>query len=154
MDARELLRTYTLEELRRLVPPGHYLLRPHSHQADLELVELLLQFPERFELTPREHGAADALSALAKHELRSRDMSRGHPVRDFDDPTPPPGVTEDEQREMDGRREVMRRSALVFARMIDATVLARLSGCLTSRAAPRAKALRQRPQLAPATSAN
>lgn len=129
MDARALLRSHAIHDLRRLVPSAHYLLREHDPQADWELVQPLLQQPVGFELSPREHAAAQALWDLTLHELRFRTVfARAFPVQDYDpNSTPPladsPGMTEGEKVELDARREASRRSALVYARMVADPVL-------------------------------
>jgi hypothetical protein len=122
MDLRALLRSNARNDLRRLIPTAHYWMRDHSPEADRDLVDPLLRAPMRFELTPREHAAAQALSDFATYEIRFRTIfANAFPVQDFDPSTPPtpsPGMTEEQEREIAARLEVFRRSALVYARLL------------------------------------
>lgn len=114
MTPREKLRAHALEALRRLIPPAHYLLRPHSLQADAELAALARAAPE--DLTAREAAAADALHWSTRYEQRFREVfARACPARDATDTTDPPGMTQDEQRELWTLRECLRQSARSFA---------------------------------------
>lgn len=119
MSLDNLLRDYARQDLQRFFPAGHYWLRDHEPMADRELIEPLIKEPVRFGLTPRENLAANALSDLTIYTIRSRAIwVAAYPARDSDDPTPAPGTTFDQEREIAGRREVYRRSALIYARML------------------------------------
>lgn len=119
------IRIAALADLKGQIPTAHYFGRPHSIDADLELTRVLLGSPEG--LTLREHRAAQALQDWAFCEKRFRTISdTAYPARDCDDPTPAPGMTPDQERELIGRREVHRRSALEYATAIgDALLMAR-----------------------------
>ena len=120
MNLDNLLRDYAREDLKRFTPDAHYGMgRDHNPIADRELVKPLLFEPVRFGLTPRERVAATALDSLATYEIESRAIwDRAHPARDYDDSTEPPGMTFDDERQIWGRRECFRASALVYARML------------------------------------
>ena len=119
MSLDNLLRDFARQDLQRFCPVGHYWLRDHEPMADRELIEPLLKEPVRFGLTPRENLAANALSDLTTYTIRSRAIWEAtYQVKDSDDPTPATGTTFDQEREITGRREVYRRSALVYARML------------------------------------
>lgn len=111
------IRIAALNDLKRVTPAVHYMMRPFSIDADLELTRSLLGDPTR--LTLQEIRAAQALHDWALCEMRFRAISdTAFPVRDSSDPTPAPGLTFDQEREIWGRRETSRRSALVFARTL------------------------------------
>lgn len=120
MSLDNLLRDYARHELDRHCPPAHYWLRDHDPRADHELVAPLLHEPMRHGLTPKEHRAAQALADMATYQLRSREIwTAAYPARDAGDLSPSHGTTPDQEREIWARREVFRRSALIFARMLD-----------------------------------
>jgi hypothetical protein len=120
MNLDHLLRDYARQDLQRFCPAAHYWLRDHNPIADRDLTEPLLREPVRCGLTPRERIAATALGDLTTYTIRSRAIwDAAYPVRDSDDPTPATGTTLDQKREIWGRREVFRRSAVVYARMLD-----------------------------------
>lgn len=119
MSLDNLLRAYARQELKRLCPAAHYWMRDHNPQADRELTEPLLHEPARFALTPRELAAAHALADLATYEIRSRAIwSEAFPVRDTSDTSEVGAMSKQQTREIDARREVYRRSALVYAQML------------------------------------
>jgi hypothetical protein len=112
------IRIAALSDLKSRIPATHYLGRPYSIDADLEIARLLLRVPEG--LTPLEYRAAQALQDWAFCEQRFRTISvTAYPARDCDDKTPAPGMTPDQEQELTARREVHRRSALAYARMLD-----------------------------------
>ena len=120
MNFDHLLRDYARQDLQRFCPAAHYWLREHNPTADRELTEPLLGEPMRFGLTPRERVAATSLGDLATYEITSRAIwDKANPARDSEDTTPTTGTTFDQEREIWGRREVFRRSAFVYARMLD-----------------------------------
>ncbi len=119
MSLDNLLRDYARQDLQRFCPAAHYWNRDHNPIADHELTWPLLREPVRFGLTPRERVAATALYDLTTYTIKSRAIwDAAYPVRDSDDPTPATGTTFDQEREIWGRREVSRSSALVYARML------------------------------------
>ena len=108
------IRIAALSDLKKYIPDAHYLLRPHSIDADLEFARSLLQYPEGLALN--EHRAAQALQDWAFFEKRFRAISStANPARDCDDDTPAPGMTPDQDQELTALREVHRRSALAYA---------------------------------------
>lgn len=120
MNLHELLRAHALHDLRRLVPSAHYWMRDHSPQADRELTEPLLREPVRFELTPRENVAARALSGLATYEILSRAiLAEAYPVQDVGQLPAESGLKPDQEQKIAGRWEVFRRTALVYARIVN-----------------------------------
>lgn len=124
MNIDNVLRAYAQQDLKRLCPAAHYWMRDHNPQADRELTEPLLHEPARFALTPRELAAAHALADLATYEIRSRAIwSEAFPVRDTSDTREVGAMSEQQTREIDARREVYRRSALVYARMLNDALL-------------------------------
>lgn len=85
---------------------------------DTELAGPLLSAPG---LSPRELDAATALDALAKFEaLVKRTVEETtSPALDMDEPLPDvEGLTFDQVRHLWARRELFRRAALVYARMV------------------------------------
>lgn len=108
MDNR--LRAYARQDLSRF-SQGRNL-------TDTELAGPLLSAPG---LSPRELDAATALDALAKFEaLVKRTVEETtSPALDMDEPLPDvEGLTFDQVRDVWARREVYRRAALVYARMV------------------------------------
>ncbi len=129
MNFDDLLRDYARRDLQRFCPAAHYWLRDHNPIADRELVEPLLIRPVEFGLTPLEHVAADALGKLTTYTITSRAIwDAAYPARDTRDTTPAPGTTFNQEREIWGRREVFRSSALVYARLLDDAQLIELYG--------------------------
>lgn len=120
MSLDNLLRDNARQDLKRFTPDAHYAMgRDHKPIADRELVKPLLFEPVRFGLTPREGVAATALDSLATYEIESRAIfDRANPARDWDDTTKPPGMTFDDERQIWGRWECFRDSALRYARML------------------------------------
>lgn len=119
MSIDNLLRDYARQDLQRLCPVAHDWLREHDPMADRELTEPLLREPRRFGLTPRERVAATALGDLTTYTIRSRAiLGAAYPARDLDAPILTTGMTPDQEREIAARREVHRRSALEYARML------------------------------------
>lgn len=119
MNLDDLLRDYARQDLQRFCPAAHYWLRDHDYIADRELTEPMLREPMRFGLTPRERVAATALGNLATYKITScAILEKANPARDSDDPTPAPGMTFNQEREIWGRLEVFRDSALVYARVL------------------------------------
>lgn len=111
------IRIAALNDLKKQIPSAHYLGRPHSIDADLELVRSLLSSPEG--LTLREYRAAQALQDWAFLEKRFRVIScTANPARDIDDETPAPRIAFEQEQELTARREVFRCSALVYAQML------------------------------------
>ena len=113
------LRRSAIADLERVCPAAHYWLREYDPKADRELVEPFLMEPGRFGLTLRELDAANALSALADFEIRSRAIwSAAFPARDIDTQEIEAGTSEQQDREISARYEVFRRVALVYANAI------------------------------------
>ena len=132
MSLDNLIRDYARQDLQRFCPQAHYLRRDHSPTADRELAEPLLREPVRFGLTPRERVAADALSALAIYEIRSRAIwTEAFPARDLDDVTAAKPLSLNQEREIYGRREAFRRFALVYARVLNDVQLIEYYQCET-----------------------
>lgn len=125
MNLNQRLRASAINDLQRFCPSAHYWLREHSPQADLELAHIVLANPGSLRPTLREWDAAQAISSLAQFEIRSRDIwSRLNPVRDSGAlPAEPDQAAEQErfdgEREIAGRYEVFRSSAMAYARAID-----------------------------------
>jgi hypothetical protein len=75
--------------------------------------------PASLRLTPREGCAARALDALANYEILSRaiwdTVSAPRPIGDH---SAPPEIPHDQQRQIDGRYEVYRQAALVYAKTL------------------------------------
>lgn len=119
MNPIQRLRQSVIADLERVCPVTHYWLREYDPKADRELVEPLLKEPRRFGLTLREFDAANALSALADFENRSRAIwSIAYPARDIDTQEIEAGTSEQQDREISARYEVFRRVALVYANAI------------------------------------
>lgn len=111
MNLDNLLRDYARQDLCRFCPkPEHYL-------TDKELAWPLLTAPG---LAPRERVAATALDALASFEaLVKRTVEETtSPALDMNEQAPEWGMTFDQVRQIWARREVFRRAALVYARML------------------------------------
>jgi hypothetical protein len=120
MDLRPRLRAYAINDLQRFCSSTHYLLRDHDPVADCELTQPLLEKFASLGLTPRELAAAQALNDLATYEIRSRLIwAAAFPVRDVGSPPVESDMTENQNREIYGRFEVYRRSALAYARMLN-----------------------------------
>jgi hypothetical protein len=124
MNLSQRLRAFAINDLQRFCSPAHYSLREHDPVADRELTQPLLEKFVSLELTPRELAAAQALGDLATYEISSRTiLASAIPVRDAGVPPIETGMTENQERQIAGRFEVYRRSALVYARAVNDDLL-------------------------------
>jgi hypothetical protein len=124
MNLSQRLRAFAINDLRRFCSPSHYWLREYDPAADRELTQPLLEKFVSLELTPRELAAAQALGDLATYEISSRMiLASTIPVRDAGVPPIETGMTENQEREIAGRFEAYRRSALVYARAVNDDLL-------------------------------
>lgn len=116
MNLDKILRDYARQDMRRFYPQTEHSL------TDCELAGSLLSAPG---LSPRERVAATALDALASFEaMLKRTVEETTTAEettsplDMDVDAPYGGLTFDQVRHLWARREVYRRAALVYARMV------------------------------------
>lgn len=111
MNIDSLLRDYARQDLRRFCPS------PEHGPTDNELAGSLLSAPG---LAPRERVAATALDAFVSLDaLVKRTVEETtSPALDMDEEAPEGGMTFDQVRQIWARRELFRRAALVYARML------------------------------------
>ena len=112
MNLDNLLRDYARQDLCRFCP------KPEHYMTDKELAGPLLSAPG---LAPRERVAATALDALASFEaLVKRTVEETtSPALEMGPPLPNEGLPFDQMRQIWARRELFRRAALVYARMLN-----------------------------------
>jgi hypothetical protein len=127
MNLDNLLRDHARQDLCRFCP------KPEHYMTDKELAWPLLTAPG---LAPRERVAATALDALASFEtLVKRTVEETtSPALDMDEEAPVGGMTFDQRRQIWARRELFRRAALVYARMLNDEQL--IEHYLTPESAP------------------
>lgn len=137
MTLDNLFRVHALYELRRYWPLDHYVGRDHDPMADLDLVTPLLEDSVRYKLTAKEGCAAEAVKNWAMYQLRIREIwpsTTKSPVDDSELQTrllqggmkclsentyvTAPEYTQLQGLEVWALREVFRRSAFVYARML------------------------------------
>jgi hypothetical protein len=119
MTVENELRQLAREDLARFITT-QYLMREQSPIADREVTEPLLKAPVAHRLTRRELVAAQALADLATYEIRSRAVFEiANPAMEIGSTTPPPGMNADQERELNARYEVFRRSALAYGQLLD-----------------------------------